>query len=465
MHLASPWTPRLGDAPADGGKRPLERLVAALAEDITSGAVPTGARLPPHRELAYQLGIGLGTVTKAYAALERRGLVHAVRGRGMFVAGTTPLPQNRVDLSINTPPQMLSDRLLAATLSKLAKRLDAGSFGAYTTGIGSPRQRAQMAQWLGLQRLEIAAEQVLLCNGAQHALSVAFALVAPSGTRVLTERHSYPGAISLARQGLHPLEGLACDAQGLLPQALEQALTSQRAAEPAPVLYVTPTLQNPTGATMGLDRRLEIARLCRAHDITVIEDDVYSIFAPPDMPPLAMLAPERVVYVSGLSKVLSPGLFMGVIAPPAALVPRAIAIIQATSSMASPVTSLMMEEWLADGTAPAIATSIRQEAVRRNDLVRAILPEARIFSAARGFHLWLAMPLPEASALVRALAGDGVILPAPERFTSDPEDAYSGLRISIGAPPLEALERALHLIRRRLDAAQASEQAGTAGYP
>lgn len=446
MHLASPWTPRLSDAET----RPTERLGTALAEDIASGAVPAGARLPPHRELAYQLGIGLGTVTKAYGLLERRGLVHSVRGRGMFVAGITPRAEGLVDLSINTPPQMLSDRLLAATLSKLAKRLDAGSFGRYTTGIGSERQRALMAQWLGLQRLDIAPGQVLLCNGAQHALSVAFALAVTAGANVLTEVQSYPGAIALARQGGHALTGLAIDEQGILPEALDHVLQARLDRAPAPVLYVTPTLQNPTGATMGLERRLEIARLCRHHDITVIEDDVYSIFAPEGVPPLAMLAPERVVYVSGLSKVLSPGLFMGVLAPPAGMVARATTIIQATSSMASPVTSLMMEEWISDGTALSVARSIRQEAIRRSALARSLLPHDYPARGSTGFHLWLAMPLPKAADLVARLAADGVILPAPERFPVDPEARESGIRISVGAPSFEALERAMIRIARHL---------------
>ncbi|WP_163277873.1 GntR family transcriptional regulator, partial [Klebsiella aerogenes] len=70
MRLASPWQPRLGAVKG----QPYERLVGALTEDIAAGTVPAGARLPPHRDLAYRLGIGLGTVTKAYATLERRGL-------------------------------------------------------------------------------------------------------------------------------------------------------------------------------------------------------------------------------------------------------------------------------------------------------------------------------------------------------------------------------------------------------
>lgn len=354
MRLASPWKPRLSDAEG----LPFERLVSALAEDIAKGDVPSGARLPPHRELAYQLGIGLGTVTKAYSVLERRGLVHSVRGRGMFVSGLPARPKSIIDLSINTPPQMLSDRLLAASLTKLAKRLDAGTFCSYAPAAGSYQHRTEMARWLGDQRLETSADRVLLCNGAQHALAVAYALVRRSGGTILTEAITYPGAIMLAKHNGLGLIGIDMDEQGLKPEALERVLRLQPASAPPPVLYVTPTMQNPTAATMGLSRRQEIVALCRDFDVTIIEDDVYSIFAPDEHLPLATLAPERTLYISSLSKSLSPGLRIGALSVPECLAERALSHLQTTALMVSPIACMVMEEWLTNGTAASVAASI-----------------------------------------------------------------------------------------------------------
>ena len=76
------WKPVLEDTP-----RPLvDRLLSALERDIRAGELPPGLRLPPQRELAFFLGVSLGTVTKAYAEAERRGLTQATVGRGTFVA-------------------------------------------------------------------------------------------------------------------------------------------------------------------------------------------------------------------------------------------------------------------------------------------------------------------------------------------------------------------------------------------
>src|SRR5437868_11714775 len=112
MRLQSPWKPWLSQTDAP----PSERLAAALADDILEERLESGVRLPAHRDLAYRLCIGLGTVTKAFTILERRGLVQSVKGRGTFVALMSRRLGPTIDLSINTPPNILSEKLLAKTL-------------------------------------------------------------------------------------------------------------------------------------------------------------------------------------------------------------------------------------------------------------------------------------------------------------------------------------------------------------
>lgn len=440
MHLASPWKPRL--SAADGG--PAERLVTALAEDIADGALARGDRLPPHRELAYQLGIGLGTVTKAYAALERRGLVESVRGRGMFVAGLTPRPATVIDLSVNTPPQMLDDRLMAATLTAMARRLDAGTFGAFAPAAGRPDHRALAAKWLAGQRMETSPDCILLCNGAQHALAVALATACPPGGILLTEATTYPGAIMLARQSGSRLVGLELDGEGLRPDALERALRSTAGTDT--VLYVTPTLHNPTGATMSAVRRRDIARLCRHHDVTIVEDDVYSIFATPNLPPLANLAPERTLYVSGLSKSVSPGLRVGMLAVPQRFLERALYRLQATCTMASPLASMIMEQWLTGGTVQSVAASIRLETGKRHALMQSLLTPDIPAHAINGFHAWLPMPTEAAERLASAAAALGVIVTPPRLPLVDPSATDGGIRLCLGSPPIDKLKQALSLL-------------------
>jgi len=446
MLLASPWQPRL----AEGRGSASERLVEALARDIADGSLPSGARLPAHRPLAWQLDIGIGTVTKAYAQLERRGLVRSVRGRGMFVAGLPRAAGRTIDLSVNVPPQQLSDRLLAASLSDLARRLDADSFGAYAAPAGRLDHRALLARWLAPTGIAAAPERLLICHGAQHALAIAFAITCGPDTELLTEALSYPGAIALARRRGLRLTGLAIDEQGLVPQELDKALHEAKTAGRRAVLYVTPTLHNPTTATMGEARRQDIARLCRAHDAVIIEDDIHAALAEPGTIAIAALAPERTLHVSGLSKVLSPGLRIGSLLVPEPWLAPALAELAATCTMASLLSCLIMERWLSEDTAASVTRSIREEASRRVALARELLPPGTALNSGNGFHVWLPMAPERATALPARAAASGILLPAPEIFLADAHAPSWGVRLSLGGPKLDRLQDALAGLRTLL---------------
>ncbi|PRH89444.1 hypothetical protein C5L14_02380 [Labrys okinawensis] len=440
MKLASPWAPRL----APGDEPPFERLAGALADDIAAGLIGPGDRLPAHRDLAWRLGIGVGTVTKAYARLEQRGLVRSLHGRGMFVAGTSTMGTGSINLGINAPPQMLSDRLLQATLAILAKRLDAETFGAYSHPAGQPEHRRLIARWLAGRGVDAEPDRTLLTHGAQQALAIALAMACPPGTRLLTEALTYPGALLVARQAGLEIVGLAMDEEGLTTDALAEALGADHGQRR--VLYVTPTLHNPTTATMSAERRQAVARLCHAHDVIIIEDDVYGIFAPPGVRPLASLAPERTFHVAGLSKALSPGLRMGALVVPPDCVAEAEARLQASCTTASALQGEIMRIWLTDGTAEAVASSIRADAVRRSALAAERLPKQAGLKVNGGFHAWLPMATEAADRFVARAALRGVALMPARAAMADPSAPEGGVRISLGAPTIAQLGQALDIL-------------------
>lgn len=453
MQLPSPWTPRLADLPGT----PCERLVRALAADIAAGLVPPGSRLPAHRDLAWRLGIALGTVTKAFGILERRGLVQGVNGRGTFVAGQPSRDFGRIDLSANVPPRMLSDRLLAAALNSIAKRLDAGTFCSYAPPNGREDHRRLLARSLAERGMPAPSDRVLICNGAQHALSIALAVACPPGSILLTEALTYPGALMIARQRGVRIVGLSMDEQGIAPKALAEAL-DREGGETRRVLYLTPTLQNPTGATMGVGRRREIVRLCRRHDVLIVEDDVHSAFRDAGVAPLATLAPERTIHVTGLSKVLSPGLRIGCLVTPECLLEGALTELKASSTTAPLLSCLIMADWLADGTARQVADAIVDESARRFELARQALPSLAP-SSRPGFHAWLPMHLAAAEEISRIADRNGVTLPAPRAFMADESQGRSGVRISLGGPNLAELQRGLGILATALASVE------DAGFP
>ncbi len=132
----------------------------------------------------------------------------------------------------------------------------------------------------------------------------AFAGLARPGDPILVEALTYAGVCHVAeRLGLR-LHGLAIDDEGLLPEALDEAARTGQAR----LLFVNPTVHNPTTATMSLARREAIAGIARRHDLIVIEDDVYGQLPEDRPPPIAVLAPERTIHISSASKSVAPGL-------------------------------------------------------------------------------------------------------------------------------------------------------------
>lgn len=424
MKLESPWNPRLSESTG----LIHDRLVVAITQDILSGSIPSGARLPTHRQVADQLGVSIGTVTRAYATLQRQGLVKSEKGRGMFVASQIRRTERRLDLSVNAPPPVVTGRMLTDAMNKIGTTVDADFFTRYMPAAGLPEHRQMLAHMITQTHgLPVEPSQIIMTNGAQQGLFLAMA-AAPQGTLAI-EQLTYPGALRAARQLQRPLVPLAMDDQGVLPQALEAALASDA---PPSLLYLVPTVQNPTGAVMGVERRQAIADIAKGANLTIIEDDVYSVFAPAKLPPIAQFAPEHVLYVGSLSKCLAPGLRVGYIAAPQRLLDDVSQWLLATQTMATPLSGLLMAYWLSEGLVESIAQSIRAEATRRNKVVRSVL--GQWLSPMRGdaLHAWLPMETARARDIVMAASQSGITLAPPEAFMANPNLVESGLRICLG---------------------------------
>jgi DNA-binding transcriptional MocR family regulator len=431
------WSP---DITGRTGPR-YQAIADALAEDVAAGSLQAGDRLPTHRDLAEQLSLTVGTVTRAYAEAERRGLVRGEVGRGTFVlaaserrnsllAASSEPDAGIIDLGLNLPLDCESPDL-AEVLRELGHRSDLATLLAYQPFTGSERYRRMGVDWIARHGVDVAAEQVVITAGAQHAIVVALGALCRPGDAVLSESLTYPGlktATSLLGLEVQPV---AMDDEGLLPDDLERALNETGAR----VLYCMPTLQNPTTATMSAERREAVARIARRHDLQIIEDDVHGLLAPDAPAPLTALIPERTLYIASTSKVLAGGLRVAFVAAPAQLVER-LAHAVAASLWALPALSLeVAARWIADGTAAAITDRKREEAAARQQLARRILPDARLQTSAQSYFLWLALPSPwRSDRFVRAARDRGVVVTPAEAFATGSGEPPAGVRVSLSAP-------------------------------
>jgi len=445
------WTPELSGQ----GGTVSGRLLTALRHDIIEGRLASGAKLPPHRELAHRLGIGIGTVTAAYAEAARQGLITATVGRGSFVADHTPAVTRGggpIALDRNVPPLAAAQRRFAAAMARIARRADLGDHLGYAPPAGLPSHRRSAAAWLGriggLRGID--PDRLIMTEGGQQAMSLAFEALCRPGDAIMTEAASYFGIKSIVQAGGYRAIGLKMDAEGLLPDALDEA-----ALGGARVLYTLPTLQNPTGRIMGARRRAEIVAVARRRDIIIVEDDVYAAYAAGNAPaPLAALAPERCFYVGSASKALAPGLRTGfLIVPGPDEVERVLRLVRGRVYAPSVLGALVTCQWIDEGIADEIVTENGAEALARGKMAAARLGAAISAPAdPRCPHIWLPMSELDAERLAARAMRAGVELTPPSAPLID-ASLISGVRLCLGAPADRAeLGTALDRVAAALDA-------------
>jgi DNA-binding transcriptional MocR family regulator len=262
---------------------------------------------------------------------------------------------------------------------------------------------------------------------------------------VLTEEFTFPGALRYAELAGHPVHAVSTDSQGILPAALDRALTRVQAGRP--VLYVTPVLHNPTTATMGGRRRREIIAVARKHDALIIEDDVYSLGQERAAPALAELAPDRVYYLTSAAKALSPAVRVGMLRPPPAERDRAITAIRALAQPVSPIQCELLAELTRAGIADQVRAAIRREGTRRSSLARTMLGAALRAADQGGYHAFLPLPRHLADAAVAAAGSEGVDLTSPVSLMAAPASPRSGIRLCLGGPSWADLTSGLATVR------------------
>ncbi len=457
------WSPTLDTQ--DGAL--YERIVKALRADIGAGSLIPEGRMPPHRELATRLGIGVGTVTRAYAEAERLGLLTSSVGRGTFVAreaspprestGVDDLYEDRstIDLSLNLQALDLAAPAIAEGMTRIHQRPDLMRHLTVAPHAGIEWHRQTLAAWFrkAAQFDGIDWRRLLVTTGAQHALSLVMDTYCQPGDVVLTEAATFSGFRTLVEYHGARCVGVAMDGEGLLPDALDRAATETGAR----LVYVMPTLQNPTSRTMSRARREEIVRVARKHDLTLIEDDVYAPIGfalgdrRPDIVPLASLAPERTCYVSSVSKPIAMGLRVGVlVAPGEDQFTRFERAMHATCYATSSISALLACQLIKDGAADEIRGAVAQEASHRMTLVRRMLGNAvETPSFESSLHAWMPMPELAAERIANGALRRGVVLTPPTSYLVD-GSLVSGLRLCPNTVSRPQLERALRAVRSAL---------------
>jgi DNA-binding transcriptional MocR family regulator len=414
------------------------RIVDALAADIASGRLVRGQRLPTHRALASALDLDLTTVTRAYGEARRRGLLEARVGQGTFVSETTaraahdlPAPVN-IDLSMNLPPQPVEANLdlrIAQGLAHIRSAAGFSAFLSYSRPGGNADEREAAALWLRARVPHAAHERIVIFPGSQAIIFNALLALTSPGDVVVTEALTFPGLRAAAARLNVQLVGVAMDREGARPDALDDAVRKHKPK----AVYLVPTQQNPTTATMGPTRRKAIADIIRKRSTILIEDDVYGPLEP-QLSPIAGLIPECTYYAASISKCIAPALRVAyLLAPNLAAEQRMRGGLQATMQMPPLLMVALLTHWLRSGIANDIIRAIHNEAAARQQLATRFLKGIAFAARPASHHLW--MPLPQyrdGAGLLVHLRRNGLAVVGEDAFAVN-DAAPRGLRVSLGA--------------------------------
>lgn len=436
-------------APGAAAQAPIRlRVYRQLRQAIEQGALRPGARLPPSREQALALGVSRNTVLWALQRLQAEGYVVARVGHGTRVAPDVPAAPPRATRQVLPLPRLsrrgalIADTAqrwqppLAAALPFRIGAPDVGSFpftlwdrlmrqidpaerrslAQYLDPAGLPVLRDAIAQWLWASRgVRCDAAQVLVCAGSQQALDLVGRLLLDPGDEVMVEDPGYPGIrAGLAGHGA-VVRPVPVDAEGL-------DVGGGAACWPrARLLITTPTHQFPTGVRMSLRRRVALLDWARAQDGWVVEDDYDGEFqyGAHRIPALTSLpGAERVLYVGTFSKTLHPGLRLGFIVLPHALVPAFAAARALADRHAPGDVQAVLARFIAEGHLLRHLNRMRELYPRRQALLIEALADAtdgavRLAPSDHGMHLLLRAPDGHDDRALADRAGQRGVLLAP----------------------------------------------------
>jgi DNA-binding transcriptional MocR family regulator len=417
------------------GRRSLYTQIATvLRESILSGEFNGGERLPTQRALADELGVTLGTVSRAYGELAREGLIRAEVGRGSFVR-PVPLPRGvtgAIDLRANRPPArhfLLPE--ISRSIARAPERYDRVLRYGLPAGQHDPLHAEAATTWFSdIAKVDVDPRDVLLCTGAQHAIVATLMTICEAGDLVLTEALTYTGLKLAARLLSLQVVGVEIDYDGVVPASFDQLCRRHK-----PRAFVcTPDFHSPTTTVLSSARRREVAAIARKRGVLIVEDDVYGGYHVDPIKPIFSYAPESSVLITSFSKVAAPGLRVGLAVIPAELRSKVAESAKALTWTADPLAAEIVTQLIGDGTMLRLRHANRLEIERRNAIAAEVLGPFGVATQPGAPHCWLPLPQPWRIGEFTGWAQDAGILTLPaDAFLIDETLSRDAVRIGLGA--------------------------------
>src|SRR5690625_1401506 len=327
----------------------------------------------------------------------------------------------------------------------------------YGTTVGQPELIDEIQKIMALEGIESVPEDILVTSGSQMSLDLVAKLFLNPGDTVLAAAPSYSGALNVFAGMQAHVAQLEGDDEGITIDAIEAASAhAQSTGSDIKLLYVVPNFANPSGVVMSYQRRVDLAKLCRAHRITIVEDNPYGLinFGVELPPALRTIDPDNVIYLGSLSKIFSPGIRIGWTDAPAAVHASLVPAAEASAICPSPLSQSIAQRYLSEVDWRSILAGnvdmYQRRAEALDAALRTHLPAGCRWSKPAGATFsWVSLPegIDASGALLDKAMADGVLYIPGTAFFLDGR-GRNALRLSYS----QADESTLHEAARRLGA-------------
>lgn len=446
-------------------KSPYYKSLADLLEaQIRSGALTSGAKLPPQRELADYLGLHFTTVTRAYDECKRRNLIYGVTGSGTFVSPQAVKPiSNSMDtmlrhstaLGFGSAIEMgfvssfeETNQLVAQALPRLIQGLDLTDSLNYSNPTGTERHREIGLRWMAQLGIQAPVSQTAIVSGSMNGLALCCLSLFKSGDRIAVDYYINNNVIELAKLLQLQLVPVAMDREGMIPEALDAACQQV----PIKGLYLMPSCNNPTTIHCPIARKAALAEVIRQRGLTVLEDDHYGFasagYLSDYVAPLRELVPDQCVYICNTTTSICSGLRIAFLVFPYRYLDAIHHGICNVNVKTSVLDAEVLCQLIESGTAWEIARKKVELSRQANGIFNDIFPE-NFQGHPYSFFRWLEIPQELRGAPIGwELLAQGVHVYHSRRFTCCKEDQSSYLRIALSsANSLEELQQGLLKIK------------------
>lgn len=453
-----------------------EALMNAVRTKIASRALVPGDRLPSIRRFAETMGVSPSTVVEAYDRLAAEGVIRAQRGSGFYVTGANLPPMALAEMgtprdraidpfwvsrqSLDADPAVLKpgcgwlpadwmpNAALRRALRTLARAEDA-VLSDYGSTRGSLTLRRLLLGRFAEEGLEATPDQLTLTNSGTQAIDLICRLLLRPGDTVLVDDPCYFNFQALLRAHQVKIIGVPYTPTGPDTAAFEGVLIAQK-----PRLYITNSaLHNPTGASLSPQTAYRLLSAASAHDLTIVEDDIFADFEPTPSPRLAVLdGLDRVIRIGSFSKTLSASVRCGYIAARRDWIEGLSDLKIATSFGASRLSAEFVLGALKDGTYRKHMDGLRGRLSRAMGETAAKLKTMGIepWTMPRGgMFLWCRLPEGlDAAEIAQRVLAEGIVL-APGNAFSLSQSAGRFLRFNVAQSSDSRIFRALETAMRR----------------